>query len=556
MLQSLYIRNYAIIQELELELSSNLTTITGETGAGKSILLGALSLILGKRADTSVLYSEDEKCIVEGQFQIDAYDLKYFFEENDLDYAATTVVRREINNQGKSRAFINDTPVNLTVLKTFASKVIDLHQQHETLDIATDDVQLQVIDSMAGSGPDLAKYKETFREYRKARKKLSELQNTQQQSQQDLDYFQFQLAELEQAQLSKDESQEALEDELDTLTHAEAIKSALANAAQGLDGEEVSVTNLLEQLIQELKGVEQYNTAVKELNERLRSGLIELRDVHSEMEDLDADLTVDEERLLEVQNRLDLIYKLQKKHGVTTIQELCELEEELADKVANSANLDERIASQEKVVGKLETELTSKALTLSKARKEAIETFRESVNAQLPNVGLPNASVTVERESLEEFSVTGLDKITFLFTANPGAKPLPIRKVASGGELSRLMLIIKSLVAASTALPTLIFDEIDTGISGEIGLKVGSLLKKLARNHQVVCITHLPQIASKGDTHYFVFKDVQNGRTYTHVKTLEREERTTEIARMLSGENPTEAALANARDLLGGRGIR
>lgn len=552
MLKSLYIRNYAIIQELELSLSSGLTTVTGETGAGKSILLGALSLILGKRADTTMLYTEREKCIVEGKFDISAYQLEGFFEANDLDYAPQTYVRREINSQGKSRAFINDTPVTLNVLRDFASQVIDLHQQHETLELGTEDVQLQVIDSLAQNEHRLLEYKVQFGEYRKSMHDLKQLRETQQQAQQDLDYFTFQMNELEAANLSREDDQETLEQELATLTHAESIKTALANGVQSLDGGEMNTLELLEQVIQELKTVEGYHAGIKELNERLRSSAIELRDIKSELEYLDADLSVDEEHIAEVQARLDLIFKLEKKHGLNSIQELCDLRDELAEKVSDTTNLDARIEEQQRLVNQIRKELQAKANELSQQRTTAIKTFIESVNSQLPEVGLPNARVEVEHNHTKDFTPTGTDEITFLFTANPGAKPLPIRKVASGGELSRLMLVIKSLVAASTALPTLIFDEIDTGISGEVGLKVGKRLKRLAASHQVVCITHLPQIASKGDLHYFVYKEVKNGQTYTHVKTLESEERTAEIARMLSGEKPSEAALANARDLLAG----
>lgn len=551
MLTSLFIQNYAIIDRLELQPDKGLTIITGETGAGKSILLGALSLVLGKRADTSVFHQAQEKCIVEATIEISSYDLQSFFLRHELDYDDTTLLRREINPQGKSRAFINDTPVNLTVLRELAGQLIDLHQQHETLDLANQDFQRQVLDAVAKQEEDAQAYRKRYQELLKQQKELHALKEADRQAQQEADYLAFQLQEVQALELDDPNEQDQLEEELDTLTHAEQIKQGLFEAQQALGDQDMSVIDMLGAVKSALKGLTAYHSSVASLYERLDGTLAELQDIQREMVHVEESVSLDEEQIQTIQDRLNEINRLEKKHGVTTLAELMRLQEEWESNQQGMTDRSDKIVALEKTIAAEQSALLQQAATLSANRQTAAKTLQQQVNPLLAEVGLPNARfeamVSVQEENLTR---DGIDTIGFYFTANKGAAPQPIGKVASGGELSRLMLVIKSLVAASTALPTLIFDEIDTGISGAVALKVGELLSQLARHHQVAVITHLPQIASKGNKHFFVYKEEANGRTLTKLHELTGDQRIRAIAEMIGGDTPSEAALTNARELL------
>ena len=551
MLSRLVIRYYALIDNLDISFSKELNILTGETGAGKSIILGALSLILGQRAEGKYFFNQQKKCVIEGVFQLNEFHLTDFFKENNLDYDLETVLRREISADGKSRAFINDTPVNLTTLKQLGEKLIDIHSQHATLEINDEDFQLLVVDTVAGHQPILEKYQHTFKLYRQTLAKLKELVAKSDQNKADLDYYQFQYNELEQANIIEDE-QKQLETELDVLTHAEEIKRNLLHTIFALsDNEQAAITQLKEATLS-LQQAEKYNPQITVIAERLRSSLIEIKDIASEIEQIEQLTHYDEARSAEINNRLNSIYSLQKKHHVNTNHELLNIQYELSKKLNDILFADEDIEKLKTESENLHKDLMILADQISEKRKQIIPKLEEQVKQTLNEVGMPNAVLQIKNELLPEskLDATGRDQIQFLFSANKGQAPLPMNKVASGGELSRLMLSIKSLIAKHTALPTIIFDEIDTGISGEVALKVGTIMEKLSENMQVIAITHLPQIASKGKAHYRVYKDEQEENTQTNIYELNADERILEIAKMLSGENPGEFALQNARELL------
>lgn len=551
MLKRLAISNYALIDNLDIAFSTELNILTGETGAGKSIILGALSLILGQRAEGKYFFNQQKKCVIEGTFLVNGFHLNNFFEENDLDYEQETVLRREISSDGKSRAFINDTPVNLTTLKKLGEKLIDIHSQHATLEINDEDFQLLVIDTIANNRVILDKYTSVYKSYRQAQARLKELISQSEKSRSDLDYFQFQFNELEKAGLSEEE-QAHLELEQDALNHAEEIKRNL-NAAIGLLGENESpVVTQLKEAALSLGNAEKYNPEIKDLHERLNSSLIEVKDILSEVERIEQHSSVDEPRLEEINQRLDLLYSLQNKHRVSSNAELINLRNELSEKLNSILFADEDIEKQKLELDNIYSELLALAEQLHHSRMESIPRVEQAVRATLYEVGMPNAVLQISNERLEEgkFDANGTDQIKFLFTANKGQVPMPMNKVASGGELSRLMLSIKSLIAVHTSLPTIIFDEIDTGISGEVALKVGSIMEKLSENMQVIAITHLPQIAARGNAHYTVYKDEQSDNTHTNIRQIDQEERVIELAKMLSGNNPGESAILNARELL------
>lgn len=551
MLKRLAISNYALIDNLDISFSNELNILTGETGAGKSIILGALSLILGQRAEGKYFFNQQKKCVIEGTFLVNGFHLNEFFEENDLDYELETVLRREISSDGKSRAFINDTPVNLTTLKKLGEKLIDIHSQHATLEINDEDFQLLVIDTIADNGVLRESYKSTFKEYRQAQTKLKELVAQSEQSKSDLDYFQFQFNELEKASLSEDE-QTQLEQDQDVLTHAEEIKRSLLSAIGLLSESETAAIIQLKEAAANLGSAERYNPEVKELHERLNSSLIEIKDILSEIERIEQHSTVDEVRLEEINQRLDLLYSLQKKHRVSSNLELIQLRDQLSDKLKGILFADEDIGKLKREVESIHVKLIDLAEQLHQSRLASIPHVEKAIKTTLNEVGMPNAVLQISNEQLEDgkFDLNGTDQIKFLFTANKGQVPLPMNKVASGGELSRLMLSIKSLIAVHTSLPTIIFDEIDTGISGEVALKVGKIMEKLSSNMQVIAITHLPQIAARGNAHYTVYKDEQTDITHTNIKQIGQEERVMELAKMLSGNNPGESAILNARELL------
>ncbi|HLP53333.1 MAG TPA: DNA repair protein RecN [Chitinophagales bacterium] len=551
MLHRLTIRNYAIIDKLEIEFCDRMNIITGETGAGKSILLGALSLILGERADTKALYNQDEKCVVEADFEIENKGLKSFFADNELDFDTHTIVRREINQSGKSRAFINDTPVTLTVLKQLGEKLVNLHSQHETLELTRAGFQLDVIDTLARNQDLLQTYRGLFNRYKKDHKRLEVLAEQFRTSSAELDYLQFQYNELAEAKLEADE-QNTLEAEQNTLSNVEEIKIALQSSIQILSEGEISTLDQLSEVQGQLKSVKNYNNDILALSQRLQSAYEEIKDITKEFEGLQDTALLDPERLEEVNNRLTTIYRLQKKHNTTTVEELLKIQSDLEQKIAS---VDNNSADIEQIKAQLEKqfhELLAIAEQLHQSREKVLREFQNNVVVLLTKVGMPNSVFKVDIKKLEhqQLNENGLTEIKFLFSANKGFAPHEIKDVASGGELSRLMLCIKSLLADAGALPTLIFDEIDTGISGEVALKVGEIMKKLSRNHQLISITHLPQIARTADAHLYIYKEVKDNRTNTRIKELKGEERVIEIAKMLSGDKISDASLANARELI------
>jgi len=568
MLQRLTISNYALIDDLEISFDKGLNILTGETGAGKSIILGALSLILGQRAESRYFFNQQKKCVIEGSFKISGFHLKSFFEDNDLDYETETILRREISSDGKSRAFINDTPVNLTILKSLGEKLIDIHSQHATMEINDPEFQLLVVDSVAKHDGLLNDYRTKFKLYKKSIAQLKQLIDEADKAKADLDYFQFQFDELENAKLAEDE-QELLEQELYTLNNAEEIKRNLLGAYYLMNEGETSAIIQLREAGHQLSSLEKFNPEISELHQRLNSAVIELKDIAAEIETIEQRTHTNEIRAEEVNTRLSLIYNLQKKHRVTTNAELLQLQNELSEKIQQAVFGDEAIEKLQKQIAADKTELEGLAKQLSANRTKIIPTIEKQVLETLAEMGMGNSGLKIENkvrksespkdgkqeDSPSDFRTSGLsdsgiDHITFLFSANKGHALAEMSKVASGGELSRLMLSIKSLVAQNTALPTIIFDEIDTGVSGEVANKVGQIMEKLADNLQVITITHLPQIASKGQSHYFVYKDDEGATTYTRIKQLDEKERVTEIAKMLSGDKPGESALQNARELL------
>lgn len=549
MLSSLRIQNYALINHLDINFSNQLTIITGETGAGKSIMLGALGLLLGERADSDVLFDKDKKCIVEGDFSIDKLGLQDFFAANELDYDGHCIIRREIAPNGKSRAFINDSPVTIQILKSLGEQLMDLHRQHETLHLNTAKFQLLIIDAIAQHENDLLSYKNEYKLYISKVEKLSKLKSEQEQLQRNLDYYQFQFNELNEANLKENELVE-LEAESEILENAESIKYNLAQAFIGLNNSDNSILIQLKSASNLVQTVKNLKPEIAEIFDRLNSSLIELKDIADELEKAEESINIDAERLQIVNERIDLLNRLMKKHAVSSDAELIEICKDVEQKIKSVELAEDETVHLQLEIEKLKDVLMSKANAISAKRKSIAEPFEVEVNKLLSQVGMPHAVLKIEHHLSIDISINGIDNFKFLFTANKGSSLQEISKVASGGELSRLMLCIKSLVASSAHLPTLVFDEIDTGISGEVAMQVGSILHQLANKHQVLCITHLPQIAAKGQSHYFVYKSTENERTVSQIKMLNNEERIIEIAKMLSGNQPGEAALANAKELM------
>ncbi len=549
MLQKLSISNYALIDNLEISFDAGLNILTGETGAGKSIILGALSLILGQRAESRYFFNQQKKCVIEGTFRIGDFHLKSFFEDNDLDYEAETVVRREISADGKSRGFVNDTPVNLNAMKLLGEKLIDIHSQHATMEINDPEFQLLVVDSVARQPELLSEYQTKFRAYKKSTTKLQQLIEDSDKAKADLDYYQFQFDELEKAGLAADE-QEQLEQELYALNNAEEIKRNLTGATYLMQDSEAAALIQLKEANQQLSALTKFNPQIEELHERLNSAIIELKDIAAEVEILEQHTQTDDLRAADVNTRLSIIYNLQKKHRVNTNAELLSLQDELSGKIQQAVFGDEAIEKLQQQLAADKKELEGVAAQLSANRLKAIPTIESDVLNTLAEMGMSNSALKIETTTAPELTKNGTDLVRFLFSANKGHALAEMSKVASGGELSRLMLSIKSLIAKNTALPTIIFDEIDTGVSGEVANKVGQIMEQLSNNLQVITITHLPQIASKGKAHYFVYKDDEADTTRTRIKQLSDDERILEIAKMLSGDKPGESALQNARELL------
>ena len=549
MLQSLHIQNYAIIDKIEIDFSNNLNIITGETGAGKSILIGALSLILGERADSSVLVDNKKKCFIEGIFSVDnKSQVQIFLQENDLDISSNLLLRREISNNGKSRAFINDTPVNLQQLKSLASLLVDLHQQFDTLELSDSYFQREVLDALAENEKHLLKYSSIYKKWIETKKQLEALQQQQNNFQKEFDYHQFLFNELDELGLKENEL-ENLEIELKILNNSEGIKSSLNKVYFELKGAEQPVVTTLKQAIQQLQQYCEVHKSMAVLIERLTSTQIELIDIAAEIDSINDSVVYDEEKIQIINDKLTIGYKLLKKHNVNHTNELIVIQEKLAQKLKAVLDIEEQIKLKHIETETLFKEVEQLAEIISQNRNKQVTPFSEKVNALLKNVGMPNALIKVDlnQSVLNDF---GKDQIDFLFDANKSNKFEPIRKVASGGELSRLMLCIKSLVAQKINLPTLIFDEIDSGISGEAAKQVSVIMQDLSQNRQIICITHQPQIAAKANTHLFVYKEMVDEKIKTNIKKLSVNERTEAIAKMLSGENPSTAAITSAKEMM------
>ena len=548
MLQRLSIENYALIKSLEIEPHQALNIITGETGAGKSIMLGALGLLLGNRADTKALLDSERKCIIEAEFDISAYQLSPLFESNEIEYEETCIIRREINSKGKSRAFVNDGLTNLDFLKQLGLHLMDVHSQHETLRLANRDYQLEIIDIVAQSQKALVEYQAAYKNYKEKASILESLKQEGDTLQKESDYHQFLFKELDDAELQTEE-QEDLEAEQSKLEHAEEIKMRLHESLQLSDQSDLNLLSQLQDLKNLLSQISNYGATYEQLKERVESLSIELRDIVDEIETEESKIVFDPQRAEEVQDRLSLIYKLEQKHQVASIAELQAILEELSDKVLRVENLDEAIEEAEKAMNQAKNEAMALAESLSAKRQAIFQNFSSNVLSSLNALGMPNAAVEVDHQNVS-LGKNGIDQIEIKFSANKGISPQPLKQAASGGEFSRLMFAVKYLLADKTALPTIVFDEIDTGISGEIAIKMSSMIRQMAEKHQVITITHLPQIAAKGQQHYFVYKDETDTQTTSRIKPLNHEERLQEIAEMIGGKSASDTAFQSAKELM------
>ena len=549
MLKTLSIINYALIENLEIEFTSGFSIITGETGAGKSIILGALSLILGRRADPNLLRDKSKKCVIEGVFDNGSLSLQKFFTDNDLDYDNQTIIRREILPSGKSRAFINDTPVKLGLLDYLGNKFVNVHSQHQTLQLSDASFQLNVLDDFVNKPKILTEYKDIYDSYNKLTKRLHQLTELNNQAIKDEDYFKYQFEELDNAALDSIDVTE-LESRGQFLEHSEEIKQALSNAESILNNDDTSVIDNLSTLGKIIGNIQSYLPVANELTQRIESANIELKDILSEIETLNSSDNLDSLELQRINDQLSVIYLLIQKHHVQTVDELISLKKDYKEKLLGISSLDEEIKIAKKELAVTENKLKKKADILHDIRVNGCSKLSTAVLQVLTQVGMKDAGFEVAIEQLPEFSSTGIDKVLFMFNANLGAEPGEISKIASGGELSRLMLAVKSLINKKQMMPTVIFDEIDSGVSGDIAGKVGSIIRNMAEKHQVISITHLPQIASKADHHFKVYKLIDNNSTITTISLLENEARVKELASMLSNEKVTETALNVARELM------
>ena len=549
MLIKLFVQNYALIKELDVEFENGLTIITGETGAGKSILLGALSLILGTRADSSVLLDKNEKCIVEGTFRIEGYDLNEFFLMNNLDYESVASLRREINPAGKSRAFINDTPVTVNMLKELGDRLIDIHSQHQTLMLNDNSFQLNLIDSFSDTAKLKNEYREIYLNYRKLKKEYSVIKEKADKNKSDLEYYKFQYNQLDEAKLEAGE-QKGLEAEQELLGHSEEIKLALSQSSNLFFAESVSILSMLREVKSNLGRIKTFLPESESLLSRTDSALIELDDIATEIEKLAISIESDPQRLVMVNNRLDLIYSLIQKHRVNDLNELIMKKGEIENMINSIVTSDERLIELAKRLEKDVNSLKTNSDKKSEMRKKVLPNIELRITELLRQLGIPNAKFRILLTQLSEFTATGIDQADFLFSANKQIAPENLARIASGGELSRVMLSLKSLLSKNNNLPTIIFDEIDAGVSGEVADKVGQILSGMGKYMQVINITHLPQVASRGTRHYHVYKDDTDNSTFTRVKLLSPEERILEVARLLSGSEVTETAMKNARELL------
>lgn len=552
MLRSLFIQNYALIEKLDINFGSGFSVITGETGAGKSIILGAIGLLLGQRADVKAIRTGASKCIIEAHFNISAYGMRPFFEVNELEYEEECILRREVHASGKSRAFINDSPASLTQMKELGELLIDVHSQHQNLLLNKEGFQLNVLDILSHNEGDLSVYQLMYNEWKKALHDLETLIARAEQDKADEDYIRFQLEQLEEAGLSIDE-QEKLEQEADTLTHAEEIKAGLFRAGQTLYSEEGGLLSELKNCLSIMLGLQNVFPVAGELAERLESTFIELKDISQEISGKEESVEFNPTRLEEVNERLNLIYTLQQKHRVSTVEELLALEDEYATKLSAITSSEEEIEKQKARCDNLYNKVKKQAAVLTKARMDAAREVEQQMASRLVPLGMPNVRFQVEMSTRKELGLHGADAVTFLFSANKNGTLQSISSVASGGETARVMLSVKAMIAGAVKLPTIVFDEIDTGVSGEIADRMADIMEEMGEsNRQVISITHLPQIAARGRVHYKVYKQDNDKETNSHIRRLTDKERVEEIAHMLSGAILTEAALNNAQALLKG----
>jgi DNA repair protein RecN (Recombination protein N) len=551
MLRSLYIQNYALIEKLDISFGAGFSVITGETGAGKSIILGAIGLLLGQRAEVKAIRQGASKCVIEARFDISAYGMEPFFEDNELEYEEECILRREVYASGKSRAFINDTPASLVQMKELGEQLIDVHSQHQNLLLNKEGFQLNVLDILSHNDEQLSVYQSLYREWKQTQQDLADLIARAEQNKADEDYIRFQLEQLEEANLSAGE-QEELEQETDTLSHAEEIKAGLFRVGQLLTSDEGGLLAGLKESLNTMLGLQKVYSPATELAERLESTYIELKDVSQEVSSQEEDVEFNPERLEEVNDRLNLIYTLQQKHRVTTVEELLALTEEYAAKLAAITSYDERIGELTTLCDTLYNKVKKQAAVLTKARTGAAREVEKQMASRLVPLGMPNVRFQVEMGMRKEPGVHGEDTVNFLFSANKNGALQSISSVASGGEIARVMLSIKAMIAGAVKLPTIVFDEIDTGVSGEIADRMADIMQEMGeQDRQVISITHLPQIAARGCAHYKVYKQDNETETNSHIRSLADEERVEEIAHMLSGATLTEAALNNAKALLG-----
>ena len=549
MLKALQIENYAIIRSLKIDFDKGFTVITGETGAGKSIIIGALSLILGKRADTTVLHDKTKKCFIEGTFDIKSLHLQDFFQQNDLDYQDITYIRREVTENGKSRAFINDTPVTLSLLKELAEALVDIHSQHNNLLVNNENFRINVLDLYARNHSLLEEYKTTYSAYKKAEKQYAELVELQKQQAQERSYLEYVRQELHDAQLSEGE-QEQIEQQIALLSNAETIKSKLYQSIQLLEEEEEeNIIHQLQIIRDNCQSISQYDTGIEELSHRLESSLLELKDIARDLSQKESKIEVNPQELERLNERLDLLLNLEHKHHVNSNEELIDLLTSTEAKLDSMTANDEQLEQSQKRCQELYGKTLELATTLSQSRHQCTDKLEQEMIDRIKLLGMEYGNFKVEIISGQKPGPTGIDKVQFLFSANRGSELNEIEKTASGGEISRLMLALKSIINDNSLLPTVIFDEIDSGISGEVAGKVASLMQELSLKHQLIVITHLPQIAAKGKKHYFVYKDVADDKTFTQIKSLNKEESIREIATMMSGNPVSDAALKTAKEL-------
>jgi len=548
MLVHLLIKNYALIEQLELTPDPHLNIITGETGAGKSILLGAIGLLMGHRADTKVLYNPDQKCVIEGTYDVAGYVIEHVFEEEQLDYAPTCLIRREISPNGKSRAFVNDTPVNLESLRRITSQLMDVHSQHDTLLLGSNEYQLQIVDTFAQNDEPLKKYRTDFQTYQKSNQQYEQLKAEAAQLRKEFDYNHFLYDELEKASLQAHE-QTQLEQELVILENATEVRERLQLAHEYLNNAEQSALDLLKNTVASLNSISKFAAQYAQLRERAQSSLIELRDLAEEINYEQENVELDDERAQLIRERLALIYVLQQKHQVKSVGELLTIQAHLEQKVSSVLNLGETIAAAKANVEKHLEKLNKSAEKLSATRQKVLPAIEQAVTRYVSELGIPNAVLKIQHRAIAPTD-DGTDSVSVLFSANKGIKPQPLKSVASGGEFSRLMMAIKYILANKRRLPIIVFDEIDTGVSGEIAIKMGNMMRDMAQNHQVIAITHLHQIAAQGTAHYFVYKDNTADKTVSRIKKLSFEERVMELSQMIGGKKPSEAIVQNAREML------